>query len=175
MHGIGRIRDISGNFSPTDAAKALCLFLENKLHHHDVISFHSLINPTVVSPIFSGPGYGLYFVSYDLVRHRIAVVTGRDEHGFVPSFLAGGVAGCVIWSSTFPFDTIKTRIQCAPFDTSTSQLRIPAMARTIVQNEGITGLYRGLSVSLVRAFPVNACVFPVYGYVLRHLQEGANG
>ena len=114
-------------------------------------------------------------MSYDLVRHRIAEVTGRDEHGFVPSFLAGGVAGCVIWSSTFPFDTIKTRIQCAPFDTPKSQLRIPAMASNIVRNEGITGLYRGLSVSLVRAFPVNACVFPVYGYVLRHLQEGANG
>ena len=144
---------------------------------HALIYQYELANYLLNSTIsFSpGPGYGLYFVSYDLVRHRIAEVTGRDEHGFVPSFLAGGVAGCVIWSSTFPFDTIKTRIQCAPFDTPKSQLRIPAMASNIVRNEGITGLYRGLSVSLVRAFPVNACVFPVYGYVLRHLQEGANG
>ena len=119
------------------------------------------------------PGYGFYFVTYDLIRNKIAKTTGRDEHGFVPSFLAGGAAGCVIWSSTFPFDTIKTRIQTAPFDTPKAKLRIPTVARTIVKEEGFTALYRGLSVSLVRAFPVNAIVFPVYGFVLRRLQENA--
>ena len=112
-------------------------------------------------------------MTYDLLRDKIAKATDRDEHGFVPSFLAGGAAGCVIWSSTFPFDTVKTRIQTAPFDTPKPKLRIPAVVRTIVKNEGFTALYRGLSVSLVRAFPVNAIVFPVYGFVLRHLQEGA--
>mmetsp|Transcript_13062 Transcript_13062/g.28315 ORF Transcript_13062/g.28315 Transcript_13062/m.28315 type:complete len:362 (+) Transcript_13062:52-1137(+) len=117
------------------------------------------------------PGYGFYFVTYDLIRDKIAKTTGRDEHGFVPSFLAGGAAGCVIWSSTFPFDTIKTRIQTAPFDTPKAKLRIPTVARTIVKEEGLAALYRGLSVSLVRAFPVNAIVFPVYGFVLGRLQE----
>lgn len=117
------------------------------------------------------PGYGFYFLCYDLVRDKIAELTGSDEHSFLASFLAGGAAGWVVWSSTYPFDIIKTRIQTAPFDAAKSQLRIAPVARTLVREQGLASLYRGLGITLVRAFPVNAIVFPVYGFMLGRLQK----
>jgi solute carrier family 25 carnitine/acylcarnitine transporter 20/29 len=114
-----------------------------------------------------GPGFGFYFVSYDLVRDKITQVARCDEHSFMASFLAGGFAGCFVWASTYPFDIIKTRIQTAPLDAPS--LKIATVARSLIRKEGFLSLYRGLGVTLIRAFPVNAILFPIYGFVLRQL------
>ena len=68
--------------------------------------------------------------------------------------LAGGLAGVVNWSIALPFDVIKTRIQQSQSSTETL-----ALTRSLIRNEGIRGLYRGLFPVLLRAFPANAACF----------------
>jgi hypothetical protein len=59
--------------------------------------------------------------------------------------------------SSIAFDTIKSQIQ-----TSTSPRGIMATAREIVHSRGIKGLFTGINVALVRAFPSNAALFVGY-------------
>jgi solute carrier family 25 carnitine/acylcarnitine transporter 20/29 len=46
------------------------------------------------------------------------------------------------------------------------------VARDIVRENGWQYMFRGLGVTLVRAFPVNAIIFPVYEFVLLQLGDG---
>jgi len=69
--------------------------------------------------------------------------------------LAGGLAGCANWLVALPFDVLKTRTQQS--DTSTTSSL--ALVRTLIQTDGIKGLYRGLLPALLRAFPANAACF----------------
>lgn len=43
------------------------------------------------------------------------------------------------------------------------------MARQIYTREGPAGFYRGLGLTLLRAFPMNACAFFVYERMMRGL------
>jgi hypothetical protein len=129
------------------------------------------------------PAFGLYFSGYDFCKDRInnffAKQAGIDDieayaafgnadysHSWTASALAGGLTGGFTWAVIYPFDIIKTRIQTAPLDTPLERRRIVAVCRDIVQNHGWQHLFRGLNITVFRAFPVNAIIFPVYEYVL---------
>ena len=71
----------------------------------------------------------------------------------------------------YPFDIIKTRIQTAPLDTPLEDRRIFTIARDIIQKHGVGHLFRGLNITVIRAFPVNGIIFPVYEYVLMKVTE----
>ena len=74
-----------------------------------------------------------------------------------------------------PFDIIKTRIQTAPWDTARTDLKIVNITRALIRENGWRYMFRGLGVTLVRAFPVNATVFPVYEFTLNHLVSSGIG
>ena len=74
-----------------------------------------------------------------------------------------------------PFDIIKTRIQTAPWDTPRTDLKIVNITRALIRENGWRYMFRGLGVTLVRAFPVNATVFPVYEFTLDHLVSSGIG
>ncbi|KAL4574243.1 hypothetical protein LXL04_021070 [Taraxacum kok-saghyz] len=61
------------------------------------------------------------------------------------------VSAMVAETSTFPIDITKTRLQLHAISLSTTR-RLSAfqVATDIVRNEGVTGLYRGLSPALIR-------------------------
>ena len=74
-----------------------------------------------------------------------------------------------------PFDIIKTRIQTAPWETPRTDLKIVNITRALIRENGWRYMFRGLGVTLVRAFPVNATVFPVYEFTLNHLVSSGIG
>ena len=51
-------------------------------------------------------------------------------------------------------------------ETDPSQRRILNVTRNIIQQNGWRQLFRGMTVTCLRAFPVNGIIFPVYEYVL---------
>lgn len=69
------------------------------------------------------------------------------------------LAGQIAWAASIAPDSIKTVIQ-----TSEAPLSIRETARAIVRSKGIRGLFAGLGVALVRAFPANAALFVGYEY-----------
>lgn len=104
--------------------------------------------------------------------------------------LCGGLAGIVTWSSIFPLDVVKTRVQTqllpsAPVQTTehqallrpggaigTSRGRLSTLevARQAYHSEGASVFFRGLGICSVRAFVVNAVQWAVYEWMMRLLQ-----
>jgi hypothetical protein len=67
------------------------------------------------------------------------------------------VAGQIAWLVSIAPDTIKSRIQ-----TSQLPLSITQTTRYIIQDHGIRGLFAGVEVAIIRAFPANAALFVGY-------------
>lgn len=90
-------------------------------------------------------------------------------HTWFASAIAGGLTGALSWAMVYPFDVIKTQIQTAPIDTPQQKRRISYVVSKIVKEHGWQKLFRGLTVTCLRAFPVNGIVFPVYEYTLLYV------
>lgn len=120
----------------------------------------------------SAAGYGPYFLTYDLVLRALSPVpdpTATTAEGEAPRWplllLAGGLAGVVGWTATFPLDVIKTRVMAADVEAMTrADLAAPsrpvtmwATARDAWREAGWRVFFRGLGPTVIRAVPVNAC------------------
>ncbi|KAK4998746.1 hypothetical protein LTR66_002086 [Elasticomyces elasticus] len=56
-------------------------------------------------------GYGFYFWSYELSKKSLSSKDDTDKQAALKILLCGGLAGVVTWTSIFPLDVIKTRVQ----------------------------------------------------------------
>lgn len=131
------------------------------------------------------PAFGLYFSTYDYIKDTVnTLLAQRDgivdedspmpaqhSHAWLASAFAGGVSGCFTWAIVYPVDVIKTRIQTSPMDTPVSFL---GAGRQIVRQHGWRTMFRGLGITLIRAFPVNGTIFPVYEFTLNHISNLGN-
>lgn len=79
--------------------------------------------------------------------------------------LSGGISGLCFWTVAHPFDTLKSIIQ-ADSVLKPKYFGLWDCFGKVTKEKGIWSLYRGLSLSLIRAFPVNACAFATYEAVL---------
>jgi solute carrier family 25 ornithine transporter 2/15 len=68
-------------------------------------------------------------------------------------------AGQIGWLCSIIPDTIKSQIQV-----SEKPLTISSTFREIVRSRGLIGLFTGVEVALIRAFPANAALFLGYEY-----------
>jgi hypothetical protein len=71
-------------------------------------------------------------------------------------FVAGGAASCTAEVCTISIDAVKLRLQLQGQNGATSQPRLGMlqMVKHIVQNEGVGGLFKGLSPALLRQVPI---------------------
>ncbi|XP_015433086.1 PREDICTED: mitochondrial basic amino acids transporter-like [Dufourea novaeangliae] len=105
------------------------------------------------------PSFGVYFFTYEAITK-----TSETEPVSTPwMLLAGGVAGTASWALTYPIDVIKSRIQ-ANGDRYTGMIDC---FRRSVRTEGYSCLYKGLSSTILRAFPTNAVTFTVVTWTFR--------
>jgi solute carrier family 25 (mitochondrial carnitine/acylcarnitine transporter), member 20/29 len=100
---------------------------------------------------------------------EIPPAIAHHNHTWISSALAGGLTGALTWAMVYPFDVIKTQIQTMPLTADASQRKIFAVTRNLIQHYGWRHLFRGLTVTCLRAFPVNGIIFPVYEYTLMHI------
>mmetsp|Transcript_13697 Transcript_13697/g.43786 ORF Transcript_13697/g.43786 Transcript_13697/m.43786 type:complete len:306 (-) Transcript_13697:383-1300(-) len=100
---------------------------------------------------------------YEPIRNAIA---GQRGEGHQPTLgdkiLAGGTSGALGASFANPTDLVKVRMQA---DRSGTRYRgvLDAFAR-IVREEGIRGLYNGVTPNVQRAFAVNAAELATYDH-----------
>lgn len=71
------------------------------------------------------------------------------------AFMCGGLAGSTSWAAVFPVDVIKSRQQTA--------LGVPdtlfQTGRSVVAENGVAGLFRGVTPCVLRGFPANGALF----------------
>ncbi len=87
------------------------------------------------------PGYFFFFGTYELARECMTPVgKTKDDLGPLATAVAGGLGGAAIWTATFPFDVVKSRIQIGHLSSvpSSSQGsgRFLHTLMEIVRNEG---------------------------------------
>lgn len=117
------------------------------------------------------PAFGLYFTSYDALKLNIEKRLEKADinQPWIASGLSGGTSGCLTWAVIYPFDVIKSRIQTSSLDSKAS---IMGTGKQIFKEGGTRALFRGLGVTLCRAFPVNGVIFPVYELCVLQLTGG---
>ncbi|KAI0047153.1 mitochondrial carrier [Auriscalpium vulgare] len=93
--------------------------------------------------------------------------TAKQEVQLDPSvdFLAGTVAGLTALIVGFPFDTVKVRFQNA--STSVRYKSTFHALSTILREERVRGLYKGISTPLVTAPLMNGLVFSTYRFFMK--------
>lgn len=67
----------------------------------------------------------------------------------------------------------KPQVQTSPLDTPLRNLSMYHVGASIVARHGWRRLFRGLGITLVRAFPVNGTIFPVYEFTLMQINRFA--
>ncbi|KAJ1723060.1 mitochondrial ornithine carrier protein [Coemansia erecta] len=133
------------------------------------------IAPTVARETL---GVGFWFGTYELVCRQLLMRTGRgnmskDALGPGSIILAGGCAGIAYNVTSYPIDVVKSMIQTADVRAkdaekgTLSRKGVMATARAVYAAGGIPAFYRGLGITLLRAFPANAAMFMTYEYLSR--------
>jgi hypothetical protein len=105
-------------------------------------------------------GNAIWFGAYETILRSLTPpgVTREKTPMWIFPF-SGGCAGMAFWFLAFPFDTVKTQMQVNDAAASRSMVE---NFRTIVKTGGVKALFRGIDVTLVRAFPGSAAVFASY-------------
>nr|OQO26890.1 Mitochondrial thiamine pyrophosphate carrier 1 [Rachicladosporium sp. CCFEE 5018] len=123
------------------------------------------------------PYMGLFFSLYEALKPVLADTSLPFGSG---DAVAGVTASVLAKSAVFPLDTVRKRLQVqGPTRTKyVGGQRMPVYERgviktlgMIVKHEGARGLYRGLSVSLVKAAPASAVTMWTYERALAVLQK----
>jgi len=106
------------------------------------------------------PGFGVYFGVYFSLSHAVMQKgqTLKDINA-IQLIVAGGLTGIASWVYSYPADVIKSKIQAEGLAPVGKYRSYTDCIRTSIKSDGYTVFFRGISVCLLRAFPVNAAVF----------------
>lgn len=134
-----------------------------------------------------GIPHGVWFASYEWCKTTLLTMSTHGINGeftdnsssgsgggalqhVVTPMASGAFAATVAWAVGYPFDIIKTRIQATP-----QQQGIYATALELMrEGNGISGLYRGFGLKLVRAVPASMVGFLTYETVAGFIRNSAS-
>lgn len=116
------------------------------------------------------PGTVAWCGTYDVLRGKMSA---SPEAAAAPlplmkSMLAGGCSGIAFWTTVYPVDVVKTRIQV---DASYQKMGFLAALSRVYQVGGMKALYRGWSMTAARSIPSNAVIFAVFDWTSHALQR----
>jgi solute carrier family 25 ornithine transporter 2/15 len=108
-------------------------------------------------------GCFFFFLGNECSKSLFVMATGRskDDLGFVPTLISGGVAGVAYWTSIFPLDTIKSKLQVRSVNGGDGMIRVGV---STWQSGGVADFYKGLAPCALRAFPSCAALFVTFEY-----------
>ncbi|XP_043839646.1 mitochondrial basic amino acids transporter [Dromiciops gliroides] len=129
------------------------------------------INKGMVSTLIrETPSFGFYFLTYDCLTRSLGCEP--EDNFVVPKLLlAGGMSGIVSWLSTYPVDVIKSRLQADGVRGVQQYSGILDCVCKSYQVEGWRVFTRGLTSTLLRAFPVNAATFATVTIFLMYMRS----
>ncbi|XP_047317323.1 mitoferrin-like [Impatiens glandulifera] len=102
---------------------------------------------------------------------QILVTPAHDGLHFWQFMVAGSIAGSIEHMSMFPIDTIKTRMQVLS-SCPIKSAGIRQALGSILQTEGIAGLYRGIGAMGLGAGPAHAVYFSAYEVFKKYFSGG---
>lgn len=139
-----------------------------------LINFYRGFSPTILGML---PYAGISFLTHDtmgdLLRHPLVsqwttLPQWKDTPGKPAplrswaELLAGGVAGLVSQTSSYPLEVIRRRMQVAGAVGDGHRLRISETAALIMKERGFSGFFVGLTIGYVKVMPLAAVSFYSY-------------
>lgn len=113
-----------------------------------------------------GPSVGVYIAFYHELCSHFAKSHETVHHlSILHLLVAGGVSGSASWVITYPIDVVKSRYQA---DINGHYNGILDCIRKTYISEGYAGFFRGITTTVVRAFPVNAATLATVTLILRN-------
>ncbi|KAK9332372.1 mitochondrial carrier domain-containing protein [Lipomyces starkeyi] len=142
------------------------------LMHEGVLGF---FKGGLVTSFRDGFGYGIYFWAYGAAKNWKVVDVETNVQHVIHLLIAGGFAGCMSWASIFPLDVIKTRYQAqlahdASLQPTERYTSTWDCARKTYVAGGIRSFFRGMNVTMIRAFLVNAVQFGTYEWMVKIIE-----
>lgn len=125
------------------------------------------LNATILR---DGIPHGVWFVAYDVTKETWNASSTSSHNPYSGPLVAGAVAATVAWIVGYPADLIKTRIQAASSSSASAAMdvcnpTVLEVAQDIVKRSGVSGLYKGFGLKLVRSIPASMIGFSVYEVV----------
>lgn len=128
-----------------------------------------LYRGTSVTLLREAQAYGFWFLTFEYLMNQDAK---RNQYARkeIPTWKIatyGGLAGEMLWISSYPFDVIKSKMQTDGFGEKQRYKSMrDAFAQTFKQ-EGAMGFWRGVGPTLLRAMPVSAGTFATVELTMR--------
>ncbi|XP_026684617.1 mitochondrial basic amino acids transporter-like [Diaphorina citri] len=104
------------------------------------------------------PSYGVYTAIYQLLYTSFNC---NMDSNTMACGLAGGLSGLISWALIMPFDVVKSTLQSDSL-TDPKYKGMFDCFRKNYRQYGWTFFFRGISITTIRAFPVNYIMFVTY-------------
>jgi solute carrier family 25 phosphate transporter 23/24/25/41 len=115
------------------------------------------------------PYLGLDFAVYEGLKKCVPVDGEDGKPAKSALFACGAMAGTVGQCVSYPIDTVRRRMQVQGFGPAAAAYHyghsISATMATIVKEEGIRGLYKGMTANLAKVAPAVSISFVTYEYM----------
>lgn len=115
------------------------------------------------------PVVSIYFASIETMRSSSLFRKERENYGFILSFASGALARAVADISAFPLSLVKTRYESDIF----KYRNIFHAFRSIIQESGFLGLYRGLYATLIRDINYSGFYYMIYSHLKNEAEEAS--
>ncbi|XKL62638.1 hypothetical protein PGB90_002471 [Kerria lacca] len=117
------------------------------------------------------PSFGIYGLCYEHIAGKLKK-TNSHSHLMNACYdgIAGGCSGVISWLIGFPLDVIKSRYMYDSINLKNRKYSgILDCIRKTYKMHGAAAFHKGLSITLMRAFPVNLLCFITYEETLHFL------
>ncbi|KAL6331007.1 hypothetical protein AAG906_009435 [Vitis piasezkii] len=125
------------------------------------------LTPSLIGVI---PYAATNYFAYDTLRRSYKKAFNQEEIGNIMTLLIGSAAGAISSSATFPLEVARKHMQAGALNGRQYQNVLHALA-SILETEGLPGLYRGLGPSCMKLVPAAGISFMCYEACKRILIE----
>ncbi|KAH9880150.1 hypothetical protein J1614_002176 [Plenodomus biglobosus] len=124
---------------------------------------------TAVTFLREAQAYGVWFTTFEYLMNADAARNGikRDDISTLKIAGYGGLAGEMLWISSYPFDVVKSKMQSDGFGGQQQYKSMRDCFAKVYRAEGLRGFWKGIAPTLLRALPVSAGTFATVEFTMR--------
>lgn len=126
------------------------------------------LTPSLIGVI---PYAATNYFAYDTLRKAYRKVFKQEKIGNIETLLIGSAAGAMSGSATFPLEVARKHMQVGAVSGRQVYKNVLHALASIIEQEGIQGLYRGLGPSCMKLVPAAGISFMCYEACKRILVE----
>lgn len=126
------------------------------------------LTPSLIGVI---PYAATNYFAYDTLRKAYRKVFKKEKIGNIETLLIGSAAGAISSSATFPLEVARKHMQVGAVSGREVYKNVLHALASILEKEGVPGLYKGLGPSCVKLVPAAGISFMCYEACKRILVE----